>query len=98
MNNTRPSRWLFRCADEPARPPPAPAAHMYDPPPPRSPRRAQLTLKSMNSARSAFCSVMFKTSSFDLFTVSDGPTLQTAVLAKHLMAAGAYTRPVFGST
>jgi cell cycle checkpoint control protein RAD9A len=46
----------------------------------------QLTLKAMNSARSAFCSVVFKASSFDIFRVADG-TLQTAVLAKHLMAA-----------
>jgi len=41
-----------------------------------------LTLKAMNSARSAFCSVTFKQASFDLFTVQEG-TLQTAVLAKH---------------
>ena len=45
-----------------------------------------LTLKAMNSARSAFCSVTFKQASFDLFTVREG-TLQTAVLAKHLAAA-----------
>ena len=45
-----------------------------------------LTLKAMNSARSAFCSVTFKQASFDLFTVQEG-TLQTAVLAKHLAAA-----------
>ena len=45
-----------------------------------------LTLKAMNSARSAYCSVTFKQASFDLFTVREG-TLQTAVLAKHLAAA-----------
>ena len=45
-----------------------------------------LTLKSMNSARSAFCSVTFKQQSFEVFTVPGG-TVQTAVLAKHLAAA-----------
>lgn len=45
-----------------------------------------LTLKSMNSARSAFCSVTFKQSSFEVFAVPNG-TVQTAVLAKHLAAA-----------
>ena len=40
----------------------------------------------MNPARSAFCSVVFKTSSFDFFRVPEG-TVQTAVLAKHLLAA-----------
>lgn len=45
-----------------------------------------LTLKAMNSARSAFCSVTFKQASFDVFHVRAG-TLQTAVLAKHLAAA-----------
>ena len=45
-----------------------------------------LTLKSMNSARSAFCSVTFKQSSFEVFAVPTG-TVQTAVLAKHLAAA-----------
>ena len=39
-----------------------------------------LTLKAMNSARSAFCSVTFKQASFDVFHVRAG-TLQTAVLA-----------------
>ena len=45
-----------------------------------------LTLKAMNTARSAFCSVTFKQASFEVFIVRSG-TVQTAVLAKHLAAA-----------
>ena len=45
-----------------------------------------LTLKAMNTARSAFCSVTFKQASFEVFNVRTG-TVQTAVLAKHLAAA-----------
>ena len=45
-----------------------------------------LTLKAMNTARSAFCSVTFKQASFEVFNVRSS-TVQTAVLAKHLAAA-----------
>ena len=51
-------------------------------------RNGGLTIKAINTARSAFLSVTFKSTSFDAFsvTVAEG-TLQTAVYAKHLLAA-----------
>ena len=51
-------------------------------------RNGGLTIKAINTARSAFLSVTFKSTSFDAFnvTVPEG-TLQTAVYAKHLLAA-----------
>ena len=51
-------------------------------------RNGGLTIKAINTARSAFLSVTFKSTSFDTFsvTVAEG-TLQTAVYAKHLLAA-----------
>jgi hypothetical protein len=65
----------------------------HRPLPPFRASLSQLSIKSINTARSAFCSIVLKPAAFEKYALTSGEaTVQTCVLSKHLLASMRTTR------